>query len=46
MLIADTGFFYALADRSDRHHAIAVTALEGIREPLITPGRCWPKQPI
>lgn len=39
MLIADTGFFYALADRSDRHHAVAVTALEGIREPLIT---TWP----
>jgi predicted nucleic acid-binding protein len=39
MLIADTGFFYALADRSDRHHARALTALEGLNEGLIT---TWP----
>lgn len=39
MLIADTGFFYALADRSDRHHARAVAVLETIAEPLIT---TWP----
>lgn len=39
MLIADTGFFYALADRSDRHHQRALTALEGLNEGLIT---TWP----
>jgi hypothetical protein len=39
MLIADTGFFYALADRSDRHHPRAVAALEGLNEGLIT---TWP----
>ena len=39
MLIADTGFFYALADRSDRHHARAVELLPQIQEPLIT---TWP----
>ena len=36
MLIADTGFFYALADRSDRHHVRAVSVLQTITEPLIT----------
>ncbi len=39
MLIADTGFFYALADRSDRHHARALTTLESLNEGLIT---TWP----
>lgn len=39
MLIADTGFFYALADRSDRHHARALEKLEGLNEGLIT---TWP----
>lgn len=39
MLIADTGFFYALADRSDRHHARAVALLPTIAEPLIS---TWP----
>jgi len=39
MLIADTGFFYALADRSDRHHARAVEVLHGIAEPLVS---TWP----
>ncbi len=39
MLIADTGFFYALADRSDRWHACACEALAAIHEPLIT---TWP----
>ncbi len=39
MLIADTGFFYALADRSDRHHLKAVAVLQTIAEPLIT---TWP----
>lgn len=36
MLIADTGFFYALADRRDRHHARAEAALAAVREPLVT----------
>ena len=39
MLIADTGFFYALADRSDRHHPRALAVLEGLKEGLIT---TWP----
>lgn len=39
MLIADTGFFYALADRRDRHHARAEAALAAVREPLVT---TWP----
>jgi len=39
VLIADSGFFYALADRGDRHHARAAAALEDVREPLIT---TWP----
>ena len=39
MLIADTGFFYALADRSDRHHPRALAVLESINEGLIT---TWP----
>lgn len=39
MLIADTGFFYALADRSDRHHNRAVEVLDGITEALIS---TWP----
>lgn len=39
MLIVDTGFFYALADRDDAHHARAVAALDSVREPLIT---TWP----
>ena len=39
MLIVDTGFFYALADRRDRRHARAVEVLRSISEPLIT---TWP----
>jgi uncharacterized protein len=39
VLIADTGFFYALADRDDAHHARSVAALEKVKEPLIT---TWP----
>jgi predicted nucleic acid-binding protein len=39
MLIADTGFFYALADRNDRHHARACAVLAELREPLVT---TWP----
>ncbi len=39
MVIADTGFWLALADRNDRYHAPAVDALAGLRERLIT---TWP----
>ena len=39
MLIADTGFFYALADRSDRHHSRALALRESLSESLIT---TWP----
>ncbi len=39
MIIADTGFFVALANRRDRHHAMAVKSLKSLGEPLIT---TWP----
>ena len=39
MIIADTGFFVALANRDDRDHQAAVTALGGLREGLVT---TWP----
>lgn len=39
MIIADTGFWLALANRGDRHHQAAATALSKLREPLIT---TWP----
>lgn len=39
MILADTGFWLALANRKDRHHHAARTALEALREPLIT---TWP----
>lgn len=39
MIIADTGFFLALANRADRDHAAAVKALGKLREGLIT---TWP----
>lgn len=39
MIIADTGFFVALANRDDQHHAAAVGAFESLKEPLIT---TWP----
>jgi predicted nucleic acid-binding protein len=39
LVIADTGFWLALANRKDAHHAAARAALEGLREPLIT---TWP----
>lgn len=38
-LIADTGFFLALVNRSYRHHARAVEVLEALHEPLVT---TWP----
>ncbi|HEX7671472.1 MAG TPA: PIN domain-containing protein [Polyangiaceae bacterium] len=39
MILADTGFWLALANPKDRDHVIAVGALEEIREPLTT---TWP----
>ena len=39
MILADTGFWLALANRTDTHHARAKTALKGLREPLIS---TWP----
>lgn len=39
MVIADTGFWLALANRQDRHHALAGARLRELREPLIT---TWP----
>lgn len=39
MIIADTGFFIALANRKDADHEAARRALDKLREPLIT---SWP----
>ena len=39
MIIADTGFFLALANSRDQHHAMAKRALEKLVEPLMT---TWP----
>ena len=39
MVIADTGFWFALASRRDRHHQRATAWLEALHEPLIT---TWP----
>lgn len=39
MVIADTGFWLALANRQDRHHRAARERLEALREPLIS---TWP----
>lgn len=39
MIIADTGFWLALANAKDRFHAAAVRALDRAREPLIC---TWP----
>lgn len=39
MIIADTGFWLALANTRDRHHDAARVALSALREPLIT---TWP----
>lgn len=36
MIIADTGFFFALANQSDRYHSAAVASLQSLNEPLIT----------
>ncbi len=39
MILADTGFFVALANRRDRWHGVATEAARGIRGPLVT---TWP----
>jgi uncharacterized protein len=39
VIIADTGFWLALANRKDCHHATAQRALEAAKEPLVT---TWP----
>jgi predicted nucleic acid-binding protein len=39
MVIADTGFWLALNNRKDQHHALAKRHLRRLREPLIT---TWP----
>jgi uncharacterized protein len=39
MVIADTGFFLALANRRDRHHSRARERSRGLREGLVT---TWP----
>lgn len=39
MIIADTGFWLALGNKRDRHHAVAVSAFRELNETLIT---TWP----
>lgn len=39
MILADTGFWLALANRKDRYYGLAVERLREINEPLIT---TWP----
>jgi uncharacterized protein len=39
LIIADTGFFLALANARDQHHAAAKRALANLVEPLVT---TWP----
>jgi predicted nucleic acid-binding protein len=39
MIIADTGFWLALANRKDHYHAVAKERLSKLQEPLIT---TWP----
>jgi uncharacterized protein len=39
VILADTGFWLALANTKDRHHARAKDAAAAIREPLVT---TWP----
>ncbi len=36
MIIADTGFWIALADERDHHHLVALQKLSTLTEPLIT----------
>jgi predicted nucleic acid-binding protein len=39
VILADTGFFMALANPRDRFHGIATAALRELRDPLVT---TWP----
>jgi predicted nucleic acid-binding protein len=39
VIIADTGFFLALANPRDRYHAAATAAVAAVTEPLVT---TWP----
>ncbi len=39
MILTDTGFWLALANRRDTHHELARAALSQVREPLVT---TWP----
>jgi len=39
MVIADTGFWLALANRADRYHELARARLSELQEPLVT---TWP----
>jgi uncharacterized protein len=39
VIIVDTGFWLALANRRDKHHLLASKALAKVKEPLIT---TWP----
>ena len=39
MILADTGYWIALLDRDDRHHARAVEVSRSLREPLVV---TWP----
>ncbi len=39
MILVDTGFWLALANRKDAHHRVATTTLRGLRARLIT---TWP----
>jgi predicted nucleic acid-binding protein len=39
VILADTGFWLALANRRDRHHLPATAALARLRQPLVT---TWP----
>jgi predicted nucleic acid-binding protein len=36
MIIADTGFWLALANRKDQYHQLAINKLNQLKEPLIT----------
>jgi predicted nucleic acid-binding protein len=39
LILTDTGFWLALANRKDRHHAACKRVLAGVAEPLVT---TWP----
>ena len=40
MIIADTGFFFALGNRQDKFHQKATQCLQIIEEPIITTYSC------